>query len=95
MSRTIIMSLRVMNGFRLNDDFVPETIDDDMYEFTFVEGQPGPSHDEVKGDKNLIISLLKQFTARLESPDWQEVKYEYGENTSDAEKVIGKQNQQE
>jgi len=90
MSRTIIMSLRVMNGFRLDDDFVPHEIDDDLYSFTYTEGTPGPSQDEVIGNKALIVSLLRQFADRLESPDWKEVKYQYEEKTSAADQVIGK-----
>ena len=79
-----------MNGFRLNDDFIPVEIDDDLYNFTYVEGQPGPSHDEILGNKELLINLLRQFADRLESPDWKEVKYVYEKKESSADEVLGK-----
>ena len=91
MSRTIILSLRVMNGFRLDDNFVPQEIDDDLYSFTFTEGNDGPSQDEVLGNKALIVSLLRQFADRLESPDWKEVKYQYSAQVSNADDVMKKQ----
>ena len=90
MSRTIVLTLRVLNGFRLDDNFVPAEIDDDLYNFTYVEGEPGPSNDEVKGNKQLLIGLLRQFADRLESPDWQEVKYVYETKESSANEVLGK-----
>lgn len=89
-NRTIILSLRVLNGFKLDDNFVPQQIDDDIYTFTYVEGEPGPSNDEVIGNKTLLINLLRQFADRLDSPEWQEVKYVYEVKESKADEVLGK-----
>jgi hypothetical protein len=88
-NRTIVLTLRVMNGFRLDDEFVPHQIDDDIYSFTYVEGEPGPSNDEVHGNKQLLVNLLRQFADRLDSPEWQEVKYVYEIKESAADQVLG------
>jgi hypothetical protein len=74
--KTINLSLRIINGFTLDENFDTVSIEDDRYNFTLLEGTETPTQDEVIGDKEAIVSTLRNILERLENSAYTEVKFE-------------------
>ena len=74
--RTFNLTMRIINGFKLDEDLNMIELDDDRYSFTYVEGQDVASQDEIVGDKALIIQLLRDLATRLEDPNWTPITYQ-------------------
>ena len=74
--RTVNLTLRIINGFTLDEFLNTIELQDDRYNFTCIEGQEVPTQDEITGDKQAIVDMLRHLLKRLENPTRKEVKLE-------------------
>lgn len=73
--RTISLTLGIINGFKLDEFCNVVEIQSDRYNFTHVEGSP-PSQNEIIGNREAILTVLKSVVERLEDTNYEEKKFE-------------------